>query len=108
PPRRIAALLALAHRHVARAPGQPLDALPRHVPRAFLGYHERQLLHPGTHVLRDGNGRRPHPFLGRLSVRSEPAGHEMDGYRSARPRGPRENPERQRQAAAATLTTRNL
>ena len=50
-------------------PGAQDDQLPRHLLQAFLHHHQRQLLQSGAAVLRHGDGRRPHPVLGRLAVR---------------------------------------
>ena len=63
------------------------DQLPRRVVQQLLDHHQRQLLQSGADVLRAGDGRRPHPVLGRLAVRGQPAGRRLDEDRSAVRRG---------------------
>ena len=58
-------------------PGQKPVEFPRCVQQALFHYDERLLLRPGVAVVRAGDGRRPHPVRGRLSVRSECAGARM-------------------------------
>src|SRR5208282_2796168 len=54
-----------------------------------------------------GDGDRSDPVLGRLPVRRQPAGNEVDGNPAAVRRGQREAAERQRQTAAEDLTVRD-
>jgi len=81
--------------------GRQAQHLPRHLLRALLDHHEWQLLHARADVLHHGDGRGPDPLLGGLSLRSESARNEMDGGPALEPRGPEENPLRQREAAVA-------
>ena len=49
---------------------------------------------PGTVVLRDGDGRRPHPVFRGLAVRLQHARGQVDGRRAALRRGPGKDPQR--------------
>ena len=80
--------------------GQGRQELPRYLLRALLHHDQRLLLRSGVAVLRDGDGDRSHPVLGRLSVCRQPAGNEMDGNPAALRGGQGEAVERQCQAAA--------
>ena len=59
--------------------GRRRQGLSRHILRALLYHDERLFLRSGPAVLRDGDGHRPDPFLGRLPVCRQSAGDEMDG-----------------------------
>ena len=85
PSGRGAAVPAVAHQHGAGARRRRPDLVPRHLLRAFLDHDQRLLLRPGAAVLRPGDGRRPHPVLGRLPVRRErrPAPNGCTASRSA-------------------------
>ena len=81
PFRRNASVSGLAHRFIAQAAGPEGDELPRYFLQELLRHHQRLLLRPGVDLLHARNGRRPHPVRGRLAVRDEPAGGQMDGKR---------------------------
>ena len=72
--------------------------------RAFLHHDQRLLLRSGAAAVRAGDGHRPHPVRGRLSVRGECARAGMARARAAVRRGQGQDRERQRQAAAADVT----
>jgi 2,3-dihydroxybenzoate decarboxylase len=79
---------------------QPAVGVPRYVLRALLYHDQRQLLRSGAALLHPGDGRRPHPVLGRLPVRGQPSRRQVDGRAVAVGRGQGEDPQRQLQAAA--------
>ena len=58
---------------------QDASAFPRLFLRQLLDHDERQFLDARAALLHAGDGRRPHPVLGRLSLCHESARHEMDG-----------------------------
>ena len=71
--------------------------------RSISGSRQRLLLRSGAHLLHDGDGDRPHPVLGRLPVRRQPAGRRVDQDLTVERRGPREIAERQRPPLAEAL-----
>ena len=85
-------------------PGQKPVAVPRHFQRAFLRHDQRLLLRSGAAAVRAGARRRPHPVLGRLSVRGERAGAGLARARAAVRRGQGQDRERQRKTAVADVT----
>src|SRR5947199_347874 len=78
------------------------------VPRALLDHHQRQLLDAGAHLLRARDGRRPHPFLRRLSLRAESARRALDGPRAAGPGRSGKDLERQCKEIAQDLIPDNV
>ena len=64
--------------HALARPGAKTVELPRRLLQPLLRHHQRQLLQSGAAVLRDGAGHRPHSVFGRLAVRRQQAGGEVD------------------------------
>lgn len=46
--------------------------------QALLDHHQRLFLQPGPAVLRNGNGRRPHPIFSRLPFRRQQTRYRLD------------------------------
>ena len=80
------------------AAGPEGDELPRYLLQELLCHHQRLLLRSGVDLLHAGDGHRPHPVCGRLAVRDEFAGCQVDGKRVDFGLGQDQDLERERQA----------
>src|SRR5262249_62311974 len=95
-----AAVSRLAYRYIAQAARSKDDEFPRYFLQEFLCDYQRVLFRPGIDLLHARNGRRPHPVRGRLAVRDESAGGQVDGKRVDIRLGQGQDIERQCEAAA--------
>ncbi len=84
---------------------QSSNRVPRAVQPALLHHDQRELLNAGVALLDDGARRRPDPLLGRLAIRAERAGNEVDERAAALGRGQDQDLERERQATTEDVRT---